>query len=114
MKTTIQGVLIRLTDEERQAVEDTIRRFESATRYAYARLCDSVPVLEIEKDVAERFSLNSRWAKDAVARARAAYAGAEKLVEEGKTGSFEVGNFDAWTLKVNNHHQRRWLEMKHL
>jgi len=64
-----------------------IRRFESATRYAYARICDDVPILDIEKDVMQKFNLNSRWAKDAVSRAKATYAGAEKLVEKGKLES---------------------------
>ena len=47
MKTTVQGVLIRLTDEQRETIGDLIRRFESVTRYAYARLCDGVPILDI-------------------------------------------------------------------
>ena len=87
MKTTIQGVLIRLTDEQREIIEDLIRRFESATRYAYARICDGVPILDIEKDAMGKFGLNSRWAKDAVSRAKAAYAGVEALVERGKLES---------------------------
>lgn len=87
MKTTIQGCLIRLTDEKREAIEEIIRRFESATRYAYAHICDDMSILDIEKDVMQKFSLNSRWAKDAVARAKAAYAGAEKLVEKGRLES---------------------------
>jgi len=87
VKTTIQGCLIRLTDEKRDAIEEIIRRFESATRYAYARICDNLSVLNIEKDVMQKFGLNSRWAKDAVTRAKAAYISAEKLVEKGKLKS---------------------------
>jgi IS605 OrfB family transposase len=87
MKTTIQGVLIRLTDEQREVIEDMVRRFEGATRYAYARICDGVPILDIEKDVMQKFNLNSRWAKDAVSRAKATYATAEKLVEKGRLES---------------------------
>ncbi|HID62637.1 MAG TPA: hypothetical protein EYP49_07885 [Anaerolineae bacterium] len=87
MKTTVQGVLIRLTDEQRETIGDLIRRFESVTRYAYARLCDGVPILDIEKDVAGKFSLNSRYAKDAVARAKAVYAGAQAQVKRGKLES---------------------------
>jgi predicted transposase len=87
MKTTIQGCLIRLTDEKRDVTEDMIRRFESATRYSYARICDGVSILDIEKDVMQKFCINSRWAKDAVARAKAAYAVAERLVEKGKLSS---------------------------
>lgn len=87
MKTTIQGVLIRLTGEKRGVVEQCMKTFESATRYSYARICDGVPILDIEKDVMDKFSLNSRWSKDAVARAKAAYVGAEKLVEKGKLES---------------------------
>jgi IS605 OrfB family transposase len=46
-----------------------------------------VPILDIEKDVAQKFGFNSRWAKDAVARAKAAHDGAEKLVEQGSLES---------------------------
>lgn len=87
MKTTIQGCLIRLDDDRRESIEELIRCFESATRYAYARICDDMPILDIEKDVMVKFGFNSRWAKDAVARAKAAYAGAEKLVEKDKLES---------------------------
>jgi len=87
VKTTIHGCLVRLTDEKRSIIEDMIRRFESATRYAYARICDNISILNIEKDVMAKFSFNSRWAKDAVARAKALYKRADKLVKDGKLES---------------------------
>lgn len=82
--TTIQGTLIELSDSDKDQIEDLIRRFESATRYAYARICDGLRVLDIEKDVANKFGLNSRWSKDAVARSRSAYNSALAKVKVGK------------------------------
>jgi predicted transposase len=41
-----------------------MRRFSSATRYAYKRLLEGVPDKEIEKRVAEKHKLNARYVKD--------------------------------------------------
>lgn len=84
MKTTIQGVLIELSDSDKNQLEDLIRRFESAKRYAYVRICDGLLILDIEKDVAIKFELNSRWAKDAVSFAKQVYNSALAKVKAGK------------------------------
>lgn len=82
--TTIQGTLIELSDSDKEQLEDLIRRFESATRYSYARICNGVRVLDVEKDVAVKFNLSSRWSKDAIARAKSAYNSALAKVKAGK------------------------------
>ena len=87
MKVTIQGCLIRLTDKQHRIIEDMIRRFESATRYTYARLCNETPIPAIRKDVQRKFELNSFWAECAMDRAKAAYKTAQNLTKEGKLQS---------------------------
>ena len=82
--TTIQGTLVELSDSDKEQIEDLIRRFESAKRYAYVRICDGLRVLDIEKDVANKFVLNGRWAKDAVSLAKQAYNSALAKVKAGK------------------------------
>jgi len=87
MKTTIQGCLVRMTDESREVLEDLIRRFESATRYAYARLCDGTPGTETYKGVTEKFDLNAMWACNVIVRARGTFAAAKRLSARGKLES---------------------------
>ena len=82
--TTIQGTLIELSGSDKEQLEDLLRRFESAKRYAYVRICDGLRVLEIEKDVANKFDFNGRWAKDAVSLAKQAYSSALAKVKAGK------------------------------
>jgi len=53
-------------EEEKEKVLALMRRFSSATRYAYKRLLEGVPDKEIEKRVAEKHKLNARYVKDAV------------------------------------------------
>lgn len=82
--TTIQGTLIELSDSDKYQIEDLIRRFESSKRYAYVRICDGLRVLDIEKDVANKFALNGRWAKDVVSLAKQAHNSALAKVKAGK------------------------------
>jgi predicted transposase len=53
-------------EEEKEKVLALMRRFSSATRYAYKRLLEGIADKEIEKRVAEKHKLNARYVKDAV------------------------------------------------
>jgi IS605 OrfB family transposase len=53
-------------EEEKEKVLALMRRFSSATRYAYKRLLEGIAEKEIEKRVAEKHKLNARYVKDAV------------------------------------------------
>jgi IS605 OrfB family transposase len=63
---TLECMLEFEKEEEKEKVLALMRRFSSATRYAYKRLLEGVPDKEIEKRVAEKHKLNARYVKDAV------------------------------------------------
>ncbi len=53
-------------EEEKEKVLALMRRFSSATRYAYKRLLEGMAEKEIEKAIQEKHKLNARYVKDAV------------------------------------------------
>jgi predicted transposase len=67
---TLECMLEFEKEEEKEKVLALMRRFSSATRYAYKRLLEGVAEKEIEKRVAEKHKLNARYVKDAVLTAK--------------------------------------------
>ena len=67
---TLEFTLEFEKEEEKEKVLALMRRFSSATRYAYKRLLEGVAEKEIEKRVAEKHKLNVRYVKDAVLMAK--------------------------------------------
>jgi transposase, IS605 OrfB family, central region len=63
---TLECMLEFEKKEEKEKVLALMRRFSSATRYAYKKLLEGVAEKEIEKRVAEKHKLNARYVKDAV------------------------------------------------
>jgi len=63
---TLECMLEFEKKEEKEKVLALMRRFSSATRYAYKRLLEGVAEKDIEKRVAEKHKLNARYVKDAV------------------------------------------------
>jgi IS605 OrfB family transposase len=63
---TLECMLEFEKEEEKERVLALMRRFSSATRYAYKRLLEGIADKEIEKRVAEKHKLNARYVKDAV------------------------------------------------
>jgi IS605 OrfB family transposase len=63
---TLECMLEFEKEEEKEKVLALMRRFSSATRYAYKRLLEGVAEKDIEKRVAEKHKLNARYVKDAV------------------------------------------------
>jgi IS605 OrfB family transposase len=63
---TLECMLEFEKEEEKEKVLALMRRFSSATRYAYKRLLEGVAEKEIEKRIAEKHKLNARYVKDAV------------------------------------------------
>jgi len=63
---TLECMLEFEKEEEKERVLALMRRFSSATRYAYKRLLEGIAEKEIEKRVAEKHKLNARYVKDAV------------------------------------------------
>jgi IS605 OrfB family transposase len=63
---TLECMLEFEKEEEKEKVLALMRRFSSATRYAYKRLLEGVAEKEIEKATQEKHKLNARYVKDAV------------------------------------------------
>jgi IS605 OrfB family transposase len=67
---TLECMLEFEKEEEKEKVLALMRRFSSATRYAYKRLLEGVAEKEIEKAIQEKHKLNARYVKDAVLTAK--------------------------------------------
>ncbi|HKM02212.1 MAG TPA: IS200/IS605 family accessory protein TnpB-related protein [Sedimentibacter sp.] len=70
MKITIQAVLFNVSDEYKETLNNMMLTFCSAIRYSFKRLLEGQKKGELEKDVAFKYKLNIRQAKDAVESAR--------------------------------------------
>ena len=70
MKTTAQCELINLDDGDKEMINSLMQAFCSAIRYSYKRLLQGQKILDVEKQVQLKYSLNSRYSKDAVEQAR--------------------------------------------
>jgi IS605 OrfB family transposase len=67
---TLECMLEFEKEEEKEKVLALMRRFSSATRYAYKRLLEGTAEKEIEKSIQEKHKLNARYVKDAVLTAK--------------------------------------------
>ncbi len=83
-----QGVHARLVfpeKEDERAVLDLMRRFSSATRYAYNRLLEGKTREELKREdgpLCGLFGLNTRYADGAIEKAQALIASAEELGQD--------------------------------
>ncbi len=94
-----QGVharLVFLKKEDEQAVLDLMRRFSSATRFAYQRLLEGKNREELKREngpLCQLFGLNTRYADGAIEKAQAALDSARELGQDPRKvvfGSREV------------------------
>ncbi len=81
MKTTVRGVILHLTEENRSFLDDLMTRFCTAVRWSYKRLLDGWKLQNIRLAAAERFNLNSRQANDAVYNAQTTIKSQKELVK---------------------------------
>jgi IS605 OrfB family transposase len=83
-----QGVYARLVflkKEDEQAVLDLMRRFSSATRYAYQRLLEGKNREELKREngpLCQLFGLNTRYADGAIEKAQAILDSAKELGQD--------------------------------
>ncbi|MHB1653879.1 MAG: IS200/IS605 family accessory protein TnpB-related protein [Desulfitobacteriaceae bacterium] len=80
MKTTARGILLNLTSEQQQALEDLMNRYNTAIRWSFKRLLDNFEIQHIRLNVQQKFGLNSRQANDAVYEAQQVIVSQIKLV----------------------------------
>ena len=81
MKTTIRAVLVNVSDEQKQIIDNMMLVFCTAVRYSFKRLLEGVEINSLEKDVANKYNLNIRQAKDAVENARQTIQSQKELVK---------------------------------
>lgn len=81
MKTTVNGIIIQLTEEQKAFLNDLMNRYCAAIRWSFKRLLDGWKTQEIRLGVQGRFKLNSRQANDAVYDAQATISSQKELLK---------------------------------
>lgn len=92
MKITIKALLINETKEQMKIIDSMMLIFSTATRYSFKRLLKDKKIGDLEKEIAYKFNLNIRQAKDAVECARQTIASQKELVRM---------NYENYVKKVN-------------
>lgn len=80
MKITIKALLINETNEQMKIIDNMMLIFSTAIRYSFKRILREKRIGDLEKEIAYKFNLNIRQAKDAVECARQIIASQKKLV----------------------------------
>jgi IS605 OrfB family transposase len=81
----VHACLVFLKKENERAVLDLMRRFSSATRYAYNRLLEGQDRKELKREdgpLCRLFHLNTRYADGAIEKAQAALDSAKELSQD--------------------------------
>jgi IS605 OrfB family transposase len=81
----VHARLVFLKKEDEQAVLDLMRRFSSATRFAYNRLLEGKTREELKREsgpLCTLFGLNTRWADGAIEKAQAILDSAKELGQD--------------------------------
>jgi IS605 OrfB family transposase len=81
MKTTVRGVILQLTEEQKTFLDDLMKRYCAAVRWSFKRLLEGKGTQETRLAVQSKFGLNSRQANDAVHDAQATIASQRELVK---------------------------------
>jgi IS605 OrfB family transposase len=87
----VQARLVFLKKEDEQAVLDLMRRFSSATRYAYQRLLEGKDRKELKREdgpLCVLFGLNTRYADGAIEKAQATLDSAKELGQDPRKAVF--------------------------
>ena len=81
MKTTIMGIILELTPEQKHYIDDLMKRYCAAVRWSFKRLLDGWKIQDIRIAAQGRFNLNSRQANDAVYDAQSTIKSQHELVK---------------------------------
>jgi predicted transposase len=77
----MRAILINVSDGQKQILDNMMLVFCTAIRYSFKRLLEGVKIGDLEKDVANKYNLNIRQAKDAVENARQTIQSQKELVK---------------------------------
>lgn len=81
MKITTKAILINLNEEHKNIIDNMMLVFCTAIRYSFKRLLEgNKNTLDLEKEIAKKYNLNIRQAKDAVENARQIIMSQKELV----------------------------------
>lgn len=69
LKTTVRGILVDFSSDNRKMIDDMMIKFSSAMRFAFNRRLEHKPLKELEPELMRKYGLNRRQAKDAVYKA---------------------------------------------
>jgi len=81
MKTTVRGVILRLTEDQKTFLDDLIIRYCAAVRWSFKRLLEGKGTQETRLAAQNKFGLNSRQANDAVYDAQTTITSQKELVK---------------------------------
>ena len=93
VKITMQAVLFNVSHEYEETLNNMMLIFCTAIRYSFKRLLEEQRKGDLEKDVAFKYKLNIRQAKDAVESARQTIKSQKELLKL---------NYNNYNKKVNN------------
>ncbi|WP_241428201.1 hypothetical protein [Clostridium sp. DJ247] len=91
MKITIKALLINETNEQIKIIDNMMLIFSTVVRFAFKRILQGKNIGDLEKEIAYKYNLNIRQAKDAVESARQTIASQKELVKM---------NYENYTKKV--------------
>ena len=81
LKITTKAVITEMEDNQKEKLDLLMKVFCSAVRYSFNRIIEGKKIGDIEKDVAVKYNLNTRQAKDAVENGRQTIASQKELVK---------------------------------
>jgi len=81
LKITVRAMLINVSNEHKNIIDNLMTVFCSAIRFSFKRLLENMKPGELEKIVAVKYQLNIRQAKDAVENARQTITSQKELVK---------------------------------
>jgi predicted transposase len=102
MKITMRAVLLDVEDTQKQAIDELMTVFCSAVRYSFNRINEGVKISDIEKNIALKYRLNIRQAKDAVENARQTIVSQKELLKMNYENYIKKARAIEKKLKNNN------------
>ena len=81
IKTTMEAILVNLSNEQKALLDHMMLVFCTAIRYSFKRQLEGQLIGDLEKVVAHKYNVNIRQAKDAVESARQTIASQHELVK---------------------------------
>lgn len=81
MKTTAMGIILELTPEQKEYIDNLMGRYCAAVRWSFKRLLEGMKTQEVRLSVQAKFNLNSRQANDAGHDAQTTIKSQHELVQ---------------------------------